>query len=164
MIKNQPKRLCQFFYSMSIKRQLYDKIGFLLILFSLIVFKSFGQGCVVNTVNPSFEMPVSGAGSNFHCDNSGLTSSNCSPANAVPGWITTATDHTIEVWQKTSGSETVASTSKIGNPGDFNAAEGNQFIELNAFEVAAVYQDFQTPYPTTFTVRFSHRGRGGGGQ
>jgi len=67
---------------MSIKRQLYDKVGFLLILFSLIVFKSFGQSCVINTNNPSFETPNFTDGSSMHRDNSGLTSNHCSDQNA----------------------------------------------------------------------------------
>jgi len=68
-------------------------------------------------------------------------------ADLVPDWNTTATDNKIEVW---------------GN--DFqavNATDGNYFIELNANQVASLYQDIETVPGTTLEISVSHRGRTG---
>jgi hypothetical protein len=64
----------------------------------------------------------------------------------VPGWLTTATDHLIEIWE--SGVfEGVASD------------EGTQHAELNAnHQVATLYQDLETTPGTTLSWRLSHRG------
>ncbi|MER5295586.1 hypothetical protein ABT382_26460, partial [Streptomyces pharetrae] len=48
----------------------------------------------------------------------------------VPGWLTTATDHRIELWR--SGFNGVP------------AAEGSQFAELNANQESTLYQDLRT--------------------
>jgi hypothetical protein len=66
-------------------------------------------------------------------------------AGLLPGWATTATDNKIEQWK--SGFESVV------------AYEGKQFVELNANEIAALYQDFKSVPGTTLTVTFAHRGR-----
>lgn len=58
----------------------------------------------------------------------------------VPGWHTSASDNQIEFW--TNG-----------------AYEGTQYIELNANMPSTLYQDFNTPNPTVFTVHFAHKGR-----
>jgi fimbrial isopeptide formation D2 family protein len=63
----------------------------------------------------------------------------------VPGWQTTASDGLFEYW------------------GDgFNgvpAAEGNNFVELNANEVSTLYQDLPTTPGTTLQWSLQHRGR-----
>ncbi|MET9450423.1 DUF7507 domain-containing protein [Streptomyces cinerochromogenes] len=63
----------------------------------------------------------------------------------VPGWLTTATDHRIELWR--SGFNGVP------------AAEGAQFAELNANQVATLYQDLPTTPGSTLYWRLYHRGR-----
>ncbi|MER6518425.1 isopeptide-forming domain-containing fimbrial protein [Streptomyces sp. NPDC001553] len=65
----------------------------------------------------------------------------------VPGWLTTATDHRIELWH--SGFQGVP------------AAEGAQFAELNANEVSTLYQDLPTTPGTKLYWRLYHRGRQG---
>ncbi|MCG0069937.1 hypothetical protein L0F81_42990, partial [Streptomyces tricolor] len=63
----------------------------------------------------------------------------------VVGWLTTASDHMIELWR--SGFNGVP------------AAEGAQFAELNANEVATLYQDLPTTPGSTLYWRLYHRGR-----
>ncbi|WP_031031178.1 isopeptide-forming domain-containing fimbrial protein [Streptomyces sp. NRRL WC-3725] len=65
----------------------------------------------------------------------------------VPGWLTTASDHKIELWQ--SGTHGVP------------AADGAQFAELNANEVSTLYQDLPTTPGTKLYWRLYHRGRQG---
>ena len=65
----------------------------------------------------------------------------------VSGWQTTATDHQMEFW-------------KDGASG-VPAFEGTQFIELNANQVAAVYQDIPTIPGKKFNWFVAHRGRSG---
>lgn len=65
---------------------------------------------------------------------------------AVPGWKTTSSDGLIEVW-----------TNGMGVP----AYSGNQFVELNATEVADLYQDISTVPGTVVSISFAHRGRQG---
>ncbi|WP_214107492.1 isopeptide-forming domain-containing fimbrial protein [Acrocarpospora catenulata] len=67
-----------------------------------------------------------------------------SGANAVPGWRTTSTDHQIEIW-----------STRMGVP----PAEGKQFGELNATQVATLYQDRPTTPGQKLYWRLSHRGR-----
>ncbi|WP_407560526.1 hypothetical protein [Streptomyces sp. 184] len=66
---------------------------------------------------------------------------------SVPGWLTTASDHAIELWH--SGFLSVPS------------AEGAQFAELNANEVSTLYQDLPTTPGTKLYWRLYHRGRQG---
>jgi len=68
-------------------------------------------------------------------------------ATTVTGWKTTATDNAIEVWYN----------NFMGVP----AYSGNQFIELNANMVAALYQDIPTIPGTKLNWEFAHRGRNG---
>ncbi len=89
--------------------------------------------CTINTINPSFELPV---GASYFVNQS-----------TVPGWKTTASDGIIEFWRS-------------GNKG-VPAYEGSAFIELNANMVAGVYQDYDTPNPVVFNFSFAHRGRAG---
>jgi len=65
----------------------------------------------------------------------------------VPCWGTTASDNKIEVWH----------TGFNGVP----SYSGNQFIELNAFFVSTLFQNFTATAGTTLTVGFAHRGRAG---
>ncbi|MCM2388279.1 isopeptide-forming domain-containing fimbrial protein [Streptomyces albipurpureus] len=65
----------------------------------------------------------------------------------VPGWLTTASDHRIELWH--SGFQGVP------------AAHGAQFAELNANEVSTLYQDLPTTPRTKLYWRLYHRGRQG---
>jgi hypothetical protein len=68
-------------------------------------------------------------------------------AGLVLGWDTSAKDNMIEQW--VSGFKSVP------------AYEGNQFAELNANEIAALYQDFATTPGAKVTLTFAHRGREG---
>ncbi|MEV6581285.1 hypothetical protein AB0M92_24335 [Streptomyces sp. NPDC051582] len=74
-------------------------------------------------------------------------SSQTQAAKRVPGWLTTASDHMIELWH--SGFQGVP------------AAEGAQFAELNANEVSTLYQDLPTTPGTKLYWRLYHRGRQG---
>jgi gliding motility-associated-like protein len=65
----------------------------------------------------------------------------------VPCWGTTASDNKIEVWH----------TGYNGVP----SYSGNQFIELNAFFVSTLFQNFTSTAGTLLTVSFAHRGRVG---
>ena len=64
----------------------------------------------------------------------------------VPGWLTTATDHQIEIWK--SGAY----------QGVTSAEGGKQFAELNANMVSTLYQDVETTPGTTLSWRLWHRG------
>ncbi|WP_283139068.1 DUF11 domain-containing protein [Rhizohabitans arisaemae] len=64
--------------------------------------------------------------------------------NSVPGWRTTSTDHLIELWSR-----------RMGVP----PIEGDQFAELNATQVATLYQDRSTTPGQKLYWRLSHRGR-----
>jgi VCBS repeat-containing protein len=67
---------------------------------------------------------------------------------AVPGWDTSATDHTIEFWD----------SGFSGVP----AFEGDQFVELNAYQVSTLSQTFTpTSAGGDLTLTFAHRGRAG---
>ncbi|MBM9509502.1 isopeptide-forming domain-containing fimbrial protein [Actinacidiphila acididurans] len=68
-------------------------------------------------------------------------------AKRVPGWLTTASDHMIELWH--SGFNGVP------------AADGVQFAELNAYQVSTLYQDLPTTPGTKLYWRLYHRGRQG---
>ena len=65
----------------------------------------------------------------------------------VPCWGTTASDNKIEVWH----------TGFNGVP----SYSGNQFIELNAFFVSTLFQNFTAAPGQSLTVSFAHRGRVG---
>ena len=102
------------------------------------------SACEITTINYSFESPD-------------LPSTQFYPPNVnqnvVPGWKTTASDAKIEVWR----------ASTTANPffEVVEAYEGEQFIELNANEPSALYQDYVSPPGTVFTYSFGHRGRAG---
>lgn len=90
-------------------------------------------------VNGSFEQPAV-ATIGFPPD-----ASQTQNPNHVPGWLTTATDHLIEIWH--SGFNGVPS------------ADGTQFAELNANQVSTLYQDLPTTPGAVLYWRLHHRGR-----
>ncbi|TNC08380.1 DUF4347 domain-containing protein, partial [Methylobacterium terricola] len=69
------------------------------------------------------------------------------PESSVPGWKTSATDHKIEIWR----------SGYNGVP----AYQGNLFAEINANEVATLYQTFDARAGSTVSFDFAHRGRSG---
>ncbi|MFF5854450.1 isopeptide-forming domain-containing fimbrial protein [Streptomyces sp. NPDC012751] len=93
----------------------------------------------VTLVNGSFEQPTVTAFEILP------DASQTQAPKRVPGWLTTASDHMIELWR--SGFNGVPS------------AEGAQFAELNANEVATLYQDLPTTPGTKLYWRLYHRGR-----
>ncbi|AKN72685.1 hypothetical protein QR97_25570 [Streptomyces sp. PBH53] len=93
----------------------------------------------VALVNGSFEQPAV-TGYEILPD-----ASQAQAPKRVVGWLTTASDHMIELWR--SGFNGVP------------AAEGAQFAELNANEVATLYQDLPTTPGSTLYWRLYHRGR-----
>ncbi|WP_331760381.1 hypothetical protein OG285_37675 (plasmid) [Streptomyces sp. NBC_01471] len=95
----------------------------------------------VALVNGSFEQPAV-TGVEYLPD-----ASQTQTAKRVPGWLTTATDHTIELWH----------TGFNGVP----SADGVQFAELNAYQVSTLYQDLPTTPGTKLYWRLYHRGRQG---
>lgn len=74
--------------------------------------------------------------------------------NQVPGigWLTTQSNHAIEYWI---GDPLVAG----GNGPD--AFDGKTFVELNASQVGALYQDVATVPGTAIVWSLAHRGRSG---
>ncbi|MEV7286385.1 hypothetical protein AB0O01_17715 [Streptomyces sp. NPDC093252] len=93
----------------------------------------------VALVNGSFEQP---AVTDFEIL---PDSSQTQAPKRVPGWLTTASDHMVELWR----------SGFLGVP----SAEGAQFAELNANEVSTLYQDLPTTPGTTLYWRLYHRGR-----
>ncbi|MBC1372165.1 DUF5011 domain-containing protein [Listeria booriae] len=91
----------------------------------------------IKLVNGSFEEPQI-ARSNAMFD-----------ASEVPGWKTTATDNTIELQRN------------YNNFWGMDAADGEQWAELNANMNSALYQDIDTTPGTKIRWKVSHRGRDG---
>ncbi|GJE54785.1 hypothetical protein EKPJFOCH_1269 [Methylobacterium thuringiense] len=89
-----------------------------------------------NFTNGGFETPVI-AGETFQII----------PDSTVPGWKTDATDREMELWK--SGFQGVT------------AYEGNQFAEINANQVAALFQTFAAAAGSKISLDFAHRGREG---
>ena len=117
------------------------KTVLLLLLFAKMLFG-------VNTlVNGSFEQPVIGVEPPNHVKSWVGGKIVTYYDSDVNGWETTASDHEMEFWSN--GAANVP------------AFEGNQFIELNANEVAAVYQDIPTIPGKKFNWFVAHRGRNG---
>ncbi|WP_405748197.1 hypothetical protein OG422_31530 (plasmid) [Streptomyces sp. NBC_01525] len=90
-------------------------------------------------INGSFEQPAV-SGNALLPDASQLQN-----PQHVPGWLTTATDHLIEIWHD--GFNGVPS------------ADGAQFAELNAYQVSTLYQELPTTPGTKLYWRLYHRGR-----
>jgi hypothetical protein len=117
----------------------YDKIVFGILVSSYCLFGA-------NTlVNGSFEQPLIGDEPPNHVKSWANGTIVTYYDSDVNGWETTATDHEIEFWSAAAG----------------NPFEGNQFIELNANQVAAVYQDVPTIPGKKFNWFVAHRGRSG---
>ncbi len=95
-----------------------------------------GVVCIQPIVNEGFESPVI-PNTTYRLLNE----------NSVPGWLTTATDNRIEYW----------STGFLGVP----SFEGNQFVELNATQNSALYQNLCLTPGTTIAWSVAHRGRRG---
>jgi len=106
------------------------------------VYRSYKSSEVV--VCTSCDSPIENAGGELPYFPSGWRSFNESD---VPGWETTATDNKIEMW--TDGF--------LGVP----AQEGRQFFELNATQVAALYQELCLEPGATIYWSVWHRGRKG---
>ncbi|MBC2159783.1 DUF5011 domain-containing protein [Listeria booriae] len=89
---------------------------------------------VISLENGSFEQPVIPKGFQNFDD------------SEVPGWKTTATDHLIEIQNHYENQE---------------AADGNQYAELNAVQTSALYQDIETTPGATVRWHVAHKGRDG---
>lgn len=98
------------------------------------------QDCLITTINPSFEFPLV----------TGIYPATDVYQNTVQGWRTTASDNRMEFWP-------------VPNMESHPGYEGNQFIELNAYEPSGLYQDYDSPAGTVFTYSFGHKGRSAGG-
>jgi gliding motility-associated-like protein len=109
------------------------KLGVLLFFLMCMRGNAFSQTCNL-LCNADFENPQNGG---WHLTYNSL----------FPCWYTTASDSAIEVWW----------TGFNGVP----AYHGNQFIELNAYQVATMYQNFVSAPGTQLTIGFAHRGRAG---
>jgi uncharacterized repeat protein (TIGR01451 family) len=97
----------------------------------------------VSLVNGSFEQPIVSRGTWALFPDA----SQAGAPNHVPGWLTTATDHMIELW------------ASPPNPANTPPKEGRQLAELNANQVSTLYQDHATAPGTKLYWRLSHRGR-----
>jgi Ricin-type beta-trefoil lectin domain-like len=99
----------------------------------------------VALVNGGFEQPTVTAsiGYEYFPD-----ASQTQEPNRVPGWLTTATDHKIELW-------------KSGRFEGVVSAEGGQHAELNATMLSTLYQDLETTPGTTLSWGLWHRGTRG---
>jgi uncharacterized repeat protein (TIGR01451 family) len=94
-----------------------------------------GAACsATGLLNGSFETPALAPGTFLK-----------PPKSSVLGWNTTATDQAIEIW----------SNGFAGVP----SYSANQFAEMNANQVASIYQDIATVPGTTLTYQFAHRAR-----
>lgn len=90
-------------------------------------------------VNGSFELPLFSPG---------VASVDFPNEALVPGWETTATDDTLEIWSD-------------GFNGVFSS-HGNQHAELNAFQVSTLFQDSTAILAgSQVGFTFDHRGRAG---
>jgi hypothetical protein len=96
--------------------------------------KSFSQNCEL-ICNGDFESP------------SVISSPHLVSNSAMSCWQTTATDSILELWY--SGFQGVVSYS------------GNQFLEINANEMASVYQEVYFSAGDFLTISFAHRARVG---
>lgn len=95
--------------------------------------------------NGSFEEPA------FHDKNSPQW-----PANNVPDWHTTASDHLIEFGSSRNGNDAPQLTGY-----DKTIPDGHQFAELNADEESTLYQYAETVGGNVYEWGLSHRGREG---
>ncbi len=110
------------------------KILFSLLLLLLKSYNSFSQNCNI-ICNGDFENPYVSSAPYFMTD------------TVIQCWHTTATDGFMELWN--SGYNGVSSYS------------GNQFMEMEAFELATIYQDITLSTGNNVSISFAHRGRAG---
>ena len=115
----------------------------LILLYIIVTFGYAYAGSLL--VNGSFEQPEIGNEPPNHVKSWANGTIVTYKDDDVNGWDTTASDEEIEFW-----------SADAGTP-----YEGNQFIELNANEVAAVYQDIPTTPGKKFHWFVAHRGRSG---
>ena len=78
------------------------------------------------------------------------------PANQVPDWHTTASDHLIEFGSSRNGNDAPQLTGY-----DKTIPDGKQFAELNADEESTLYQYAETVGGNVYEWGLSHRGRMG---
>lgn len=78
------------------------------------------------------------------------------PANQVPDWHTTASDHLIEFGSSRNGNDAPQLTGY-----DKTIPDGHQFAELNADEESTLYQYATTVGGNVYEWGLSHRGREG---
>ena len=97
-----------------------------------------------STICTSCETPMENGGGEFPSFPSGYRIIN---ANDVSGWETTATDNKVEIW--------------VDDFQGVPAQEGRQFFELNANQVAALYQTLCLEPGSTIYWSVYHRGRRG---
>jgi len=114
-----------------------------IILLYIVIFNYIYAGALL--VNGSFEQPEIGNEPPNHIKSWAGGKIVTYKDDDVNGWNTTASDEEMEFW-----------SAEAGTP-----YEGNQFIELNANEVAAVYQDIPTTPGKKFHWFVAHRGRSG---
>ncbi|WP_159101530.1 immunoglobulin-like domain-containing protein, partial [Listeria riparia] len=96
------------------------------------------DSAVIALVNGDFENPVVTTKSHWKTFD----------ANSVPGWRTTASDNLIEIQEN-------------GLPKSSPSISGNQWAELNAYEVSALYQDIPTTPGVKVRWQVYHKGRYG---
>lgn len=128
------------FHLLNRKKDSTKKVNFAetIVVFTLIMLSSLANGqCTVQTINADFEYPAFAQGLEF-------INQNQLPASLL-GWRTTATDNIIELWAN-------------GNENKY-AYSGRQFVELNAYQFSALYQDYDTSTATYFNYSFAHMGR-----
>jgi len=114
-------------------------------LYAMLTLLASDLFCANTVVNGSFEQPVIGDEPPNHVRSWAGGKIVTYYDSDVNGWETTATDHEIEFWRDDAGTP----------------FEGRQFIELNANQVAAVYQDIPTIPGKRFNWFVAHRGRSG---
>lgn len=81
------------------------------------------------------------------------TANSSVPSSQVAGWETTDSLGRIEIWDGPFSDPVSGVT--------FNAYEGDQFAEINAFENSALYQDVIIDEAGLVNYGFAHRGRAG---
>lgn len=106
------------------------------------IYPSFKSTNVISCT--SCDSPIENAGGELPYISSGYRIKN---ADAIPGWETTATDNKIEMW--------------VNGFQGVQAQEGRQFFELNANQVAALYQELCLEPGSTIQWSVWHRGRSG---
>jgi len=116
-------------------------------------------------VNPSFEVPAVGtlsypSGTNRYSttDQAGAFYNDAD----VPGWNTTAGSYFDSYWNYTYTAPIEFWRRTTASPGNNfpSAAAGNQYVELNSSEKAAIYQDLCLINGESISLSAQHRARG----